>query len=276
MVADSFYPKLNACLWRRRRWHTAWVKFLLIGLVLVLPLLAQDSGRDKPLLVFAEDFPPFCYRVDGRVVGFGTELVAELLTRVAVPHRIRIETWKRAYHQTKTEAGHALYSVTRRKDREADFQWVGPLFEDDTVVYQLAEGAAPVIDLDRLREARSIGVLAGGSSEAYLKALGFQNLETHRNSLTIYRKLLLGRLDFGIGSDWELAFRAKLDNLDSEALQGVYTLNHNRMYLAFHRDTPPALIQRLQSQLDALKKDGFYQKLLKKYRENPPIPAGRD
>ncbi len=275
MVADSFYLKLNAHL-RRRRWLTAWVKSLFLGLVLVLPLRAQNGDPNKPLLVFAEDFPPFCYRVDGREVGFGTELVSEILTRVAVPHRIRIETWKRAYHQTKTEAGHALYSVTRSEKRESDFQWVGPLFEDDTMVYQLAEDAAPVVDLDRLREARSIGVLAGGSSEAYLKSLGFRNLETHRNSLTIYRKLLLGRLDFGVGSDWELAFRAKLDNLDSEALQAVYTLNHNRMYLAFHRDTSPALIQRLQSQLDALKNDGFYQRLLKKYRENPPIPAGRD
>lgn len=275
MVADSFSPKLNARL-RRRWWRTARVVVFLFGLVLVLPLFAQDVARDKPLLVFAEDFPPFCYRVDGQVVGFGTELVSELLTRAEVPHRIRIETWKRAYHQTKTEAGHALYSVTRSEKREADFRWVGPLFEDDTVVYQLADGATPRIDLDRLREAGSIGVLAGGFTEAYLKAQGFRNLETHRDSLTIYRKLLLGRLDFGVGSDWELLFRAKLDNLDSDALQGVFTLNHNHMYLAFHRDTPPALIQRLQSQLDALKKDGFYQRLLKKYRENPPIPAGRD
>lgn len=281
MVADCFNLKLTFDLAGSPGYH-AWGRCLLLVCFFLAgaPLVGQaadvvpEQERDF-LMVYAEDFPPFCYQVDGREVGIATELVRELLTRCEMAHRIRIETWKRAYHQTKTVPGHALYSVTRRPGRERDFQWVGPLFADDTIVYTVDAAQPPYPNLDALRQARSIGVLAGGSTESMLKELQFENIEAHRDSLTIYRKLVLGRLHLGIGSAWELRFRATLDNLDISPLRDVFVLNRNEMYLAFHRDTPAALIQRLQKNLDIMKQDGTYQQLVKKYQERPPIPADR-
>ncbi|MBO1321603.1 substrate-binding periplasmic protein [Acanthopleuribacter pedis] len=237
------------------------------------PTTAIPATDADFIQVYAEDFPPFCYQIDGKVVGIATEMVTELLKRADIPHRIRIETWKRAYHQTKTEPGHALFSVTRRPQRERDFQWVGPLFADETMVYTVDPSLGPFDELDALRDARSIGVLAGGSTESYLKGLGFENLEAHRDSLTIYRKLVLGRIQLGTGSAWELRFRATLDNLDISSLRDVWMLNRNEMYLTFHRDTSPELIRRLQQILDTMKQDGTYQALVQKYRERPPVPA---
>ncbi|QTD49820.1 substrate-binding periplasmic protein [Sulfidibacter corallicola] len=229
----------------------------------------QPAGT---LTVMAEEFPPFSYMVGDRVVGISADIVCSILQKTNQPCSIQLVPFKRAYHNTKTKSGHVLFSVTRRKSRENDFKWVGPLISFESVVFGRVEDAEKYPDLDAMRRASSIGVLSGGSAELLLRQLEFTNLVPHPLSFNNYRKLVYGRLELTTGSEWELMFRAKMNGLDVTSIKPLVAIARNEMYIAFNKKTPQAVVESWQYALDTLKKDGTYDRIVTKYKDNPPLP----
>ena len=89
--------------------------------------LSVQAFSDEKLTVLTEDWPPFNYKENGKVVGISTDLVLATLVKAGFAYEIRMYPWKRAYQITVGTPNTILFTTSRTTIREKLFKWVGPL-----------------------------------------------------------------------------------------------------------------------------------------------------
>ena len=99
------------------------------GAGLLLLLLLQPMVCLAELRLLTEQAPPTSFLRDGQPEGYAVEVVRELIRRTGNQARIELMPWTRAYFLAKSEADTGLFSVVRTTEREALFQWVGPILQ---------------------------------------------------------------------------------------------------------------------------------------------------
>ena len=99
------------------------------GAGLLLLLLLQPMVCLAELRLLTEQAPPTSFLRDGQPEGYAVEVVRELIRRTGSQARIELLPWTRAYFLAKSEADTGLFSVVRTAEREALFQWVGPILQ---------------------------------------------------------------------------------------------------------------------------------------------------
>jgi polar amino acid transport system substrate-binding protein len=171
--------------------------------------------------------------------------------------------------QAEARPGSALFSLTRTPEREAQFQWVGPIAQRRVLVYRLA--SRPDLKLAQLPElgCARIGVVRDSAADRQLQAAGLRpgvQLEQGLDDATNVRKLLAGRMEFVTLLDWAAAWAMRQLQLPYATLQPVMALDVAKSYwYGLHHEAEPALVRRLQAELDAIKRDGRYDKLRQRY-----------
>ncbi len=227
---------------------------------------AGDAAPETQTLhLFTEPFPPFSMTVNGatyaatadQVTGFAAETFKALMQRANVPATMQLVPWKRAYAQALENPHHGVFPTFRTPEREALFQWVGPLVENNWVL--MARADSP-IELASLAEAGKyrIGAYLGDSLAEYLESQGLA-LDYVTNDVLNVRKLGRGRIDL-----WPVVQTAATPPLavqEGVAVREVFTFKRTAMALALHRSTDPALIARLQRTLQSMHADGTVARL---------------
>ena len=120
-------------------------------------LAASTATPAAQLLALTTEFAPFQTLRDGQPEGFAVEVVRELIRRNGNQARIELLPWTRAYFLAKSEADTGLFSVVRTAEREALFQWVGPILRGETRFYSLKSSK---LRIDTLEDAARAGTLA--------------------------------------------------------------------------------------------------------------------
>lgn len=198
------------------------------------------------------------------LVGRETDKVREMLTRAAVPHRIDLLPWKRAYTLALQNPNTCVYSTSRTPEREALFKWVGPTDEAEWVLLGRADHKFPLRTLEDARPLR-IGTYHGDARDEFLRARGF-NVEPVQNDASNPKKLMLNRIDL-----WAVGMRAgtlppSMLELD-KAIVPLLTFHRVKVYLACHRSVPDALVDKLNAALDTMRRDGSFIRLDRKYEQ---------
>jgi len=224
-------------------------------LALLAGLLLQGVQAAEPLRVLTEHAPPGEYlAADGRVTGPTAEMVRELLQRAGESAEIELLPWMRAYQITSNAtAPVALFETSRTPEREAQFKWVGPIKRIRWGLYDRAERARPLADLEQARQATSICTYIGDGKGDLLAQHGFSNLFRPVKSQQCFDMLRLGRDTLWLSSDIEM------ENIRSGTglqLQQVLAIDSLDLYIAFSLATPDATVRHWQATLDAMKREG--------------------
>ncbi len=234
----------------------------------LLLALAPWCRAAEPIPIFTENWPPYNYTHNDRIVGMSTELVEAIFTRAGLEYTIEVYPWARALLLTETTANAALYTTSRTKQREQRFKWVGPLFPRQLALFKLSQNRHIVVnrlgDLKRYR----IGVLRGGSVQEYLQSKGFDKTNLHDVAEVEQNlnKLYHDRIDLIVGNETTLAFRMKSTPYSFADLEQVYTLiDQDDYFIALNRHVDDRIVQRLQTSLDALVEQGLRTAIQKKY-----------
>jgi polar amino acid transport system substrate-binding protein len=232
-------------------------------LIVVVALSLSLSGSE--LKIMTEDYPPFNYENDnGKLTGFSVEIVEEMAKRVGYKKPIELLPWSRAYNLTLNKDGYALFSMTRNSAREDLFEWVGPLVPNKSVLWGVASREYSVNSLDDLKNYK-IGTYKDDADEIRLKELGLEaNIDSVIKDDLNLKKLLSGKIDLWVGGDPGNLITAKKAGKGDE-IKRVFVLAETQMYLAFSKSTDKAEIKKWQDALDALKQNGFYDKVWDKY-----------
>lgn len=215
--------------------------------------------------VMTEEYPPFNHTENGRLTGLSSEVVIELLKRVGHENNIKVLPWARAYNLARNKAGKILFSMTRTEQREPLFKWVGPLATNNWVFFAKKGSSLNIRSLEDAKKVKKIGAYKEDAAELYLKEQGFSNIESVIDDMANVKKLVAGRIDLWIVGQLQGLYKAKTAIGSSAGLEKVFDVKSTRLYIAFSKTAPDAVVEKWQSELDKMKADGTYDAILKKY-----------
>ncbi|MFG6414360.1 substrate-binding periplasmic protein [Roseateles sp. DC23W] len=229
----------------------------------------QAVAAARSLVGFTENLPPLNYQDGTQVQGFSVELLRKMAASIRQPLELQVLPWQRAMQMAEGEPASVLFSLTRTPEREAQFQWVGPIAQRRILIYRLARRTdLKLAQLEDLGE-RRIGVVRDSAADRLLQASGLRpgvQLEHGLDDATNVRKLLAERMEFIVLLDWAAAWAMRQHHLPYATLQPVMDLDVGRAYwYGLRPDADPALVRRLQVALDAMKRDGRYDRLRQRY-----------
>jgi len=233
-----------------------------------LPAKAAATA-ERGLAGFTENLAPLNYQDETGPQGFSVELLRQMATAAGLPLTLQVLPWVRAVQMAEIEPTSVLFSLTRTPEREAQFQWVGPIAQRRILIYKLASRTdlrlAQLSELGSMR----IGVVRDSAADRQLQATGLKpgaQLELGLDDATNVRKLLAGRMEFVALLDWAAAWNMRQLNLPYATLQPVMEQDASRSYwYGLRPDADPAIVRRLQAELDAIKRDGRYERLRQRY-----------
>jgi polar amino acid transport system substrate-binding protein len=250
--------------WRKKciPWHA-----------LLSALLASGAGvaHAETLKVLTEEFPPYNYTENGRITGFSTAVVQAVLQEAHLQGEFQSLPWARAYEMAQTRDSVLIYSITRNPQREKLFKWVGVIAPTQYHLFSLPERK---LRFERLEQAKvyQTATVNEDAGEQFLLAKGFvkgQNLQSSVKYELNYEKLKRGRVDLWIAPELVAVYLARqAGDVPAQALARSYTiaeLGSDGYYMAFGAGTPDALVERLVKGLAAIKSNGTYDALKKKW-----------
>ncbi|SFU76128.1 substrate-binding periplasmic protein [Pseudoduganella namucuonensis] len=216
--------------------------------------LGSAACAADPVTIVSSENAPFAYTDarTGKVAGVTTDILAAVFKRANIAYAAEIYPWARAYMMGKSNADTCVFPVTRLPEREALFQWVGPLSVNTWVLFARADFSSRLEGLEDLRSQHIGGLLEDGPSQ-YLKAQGL-NVELVGDNKHNIRKLAAGRLTL-----WATGLergRILAEEMGVTGLKPVFLLREVDHYMACHPGMPPATMAKLNKALESLRGEG--------------------
>jgi polar amino acid transport system substrate-binding protein len=244
---------------------------------LLLAAAWTSAAAAATVTLYTEDFPPFSWidKSTGKITGLSADIVAELMRRAGMPATVpAVAPWARAMVLTSTTANACLYTTARVPEREANYQWVGPIGRNEWVLYARRADHITLRSLDDARRYQ-IGSFIGDASVTFLREHQLQ-VSVAAYSRLNPAKLHMQRIQlWSVGRLPGLYLQREMGITDFEP---VLTFAQADMYLACHKGMDPAEIARLNDILRGMYRDGTVQRIYARYgyeKEAPRIEAAQ-
>lgn len=245
--------------------------------ICVLALLGcATAGRllqAEPLQLYTEDYRPFSYYDNGVLTGMAVEVVELLMQRTATSATIELVPWTRGYHQVQQQANTALFSTVRTPGREASFQWVGPIATGHTSIYSHRDAGFKVRTLQDVERFNTLAVPKQWYSYEYLRERGVSNLYGVPSPQHMVKMFKHRRIALLVANDLALAQMLAQQGLQQADVELQFTFMDNHSYIAFSKQTDPAVVERWQWALEQLKQDGSLQRIHQRWFAAIPVSA---
>lgn len=237
-------------------------------------LLSGGAARaevpaDYSMVLLTENFPPYNmasndknFAQEDNIRGIAAELVREMFRRTGIPYSMTLRfPWDRIYKLALSNPGYGVFVTARLPEREEAFKWVGPLGPDDWIMLARADSPITLENLDQARPYR-IGAYKGDAIAQSLADRDMRPMLALRDQDNA-RKLLDGQIDLWATGDPAGRYLARLDGVNG--LKTVLRFNSAELFLALNKDTPQAVVERLQRALDEMRRDGFVEQVFARY-----------
>lgn len=214
---------------------------------------------------YTEEAAPLAFMQDGEMRGMSAELVNALIARTGEPSTVEIVPWTRGYYLAQREPDTALFSTVRTPEREASFQWVGPILVGSSRFYSLKSNP---IEVNSLQDAAASGPLALPKkwySYESLQHMGLSNLYGVDSAKIMVRMLKRGRVNLIATQDLTLEQELATGGLVPADVRAHMSFMKSAYYIAFSPATSPAKVALWQSALDDMRADGSYEKIVHKW-----------
>ncbi|WP_395501678.1 substrate-binding periplasmic protein [Ectopseudomonas mendocina] len=235
------------------------LKYPVAVLLLLGSLSAHLSAAE--LRLYTEDYRPFSYLQDGKPSGMAVAVIEALIRRTGETAHIELVPWTRGYHQVRHQADSALFSTVRTVQREAEFQWVGPIARGYTRFYTLKDAGLRVASLDDVRQLGTLAIPKQWYSYELLREQNLQNLygvSTPQDMLRMFRH---GRVKLLLANTLTLDGMLAEQGMHAGQLQAQFDLMPNDSYIAFSLHTDAARVARWQSALQDMRHDGSLERI---------------
>jgi len=220
------------------------------------------------LTVLTEEYPPVTFMKDGKVSGFVTDMVREIMARQGIPDEIRLISWDEAYNIALNTPNVVLFSTERTDKREKLFQWVGPVGKNSAIFYAKKGSGIKINSLEEAGKLASIATTTNWFTEQYLKSKGFTNLVSSPVPTANVKQLMEGSVQVAVFTDITVSEIVNKAGYSMEDLEPVFLLSNTYFYIAMSIGTPVEIVKKWQSVLDGMKSDGTFEKIYRRY-----IPA---
>jgi len=250
-----------------------------ISALLILITLSAVSLSDdlSQLTIMTEDYPPFNYQKNGQLVGFSVELLEQAMAYGARQHNldIKILPWPRAYQILLHNPQSMLFSMTRTRERESQFKWVGPISMTRVVLLAKKDNNIKIHSTSELTQFQ-IGAIRNDIGDQSLRNISDNLRLTYPYSVSALLKMLdNNRIQLLAYEQNVLNWYLDQDNYDSNEFEPVFVLEDSELYYAFNKEVSDTLVERFQQAIDRVKTElndqghSFYYSLAQKYSVSP-------
>lgn len=240
----------------------------LLGALLLLIGYSSLALAAK-LQLYTEEYRPLSYFDDGKLTGMAVEVVEQLIQRTGASASIQVVPWTRGYHQVQREANTGLFSIVRTARRESLFQWVGPIALGHTSFYARRGAGLNVRSLNDVERFSTVAVPKQWYSYEYLSDKGLKNLYAVPTPQHMTKMFKHGRIELLVASSLALDDMLAEQGMSARDVELQFTLMGTNSYIAFSKNTDPALVQRWQQALDQLTRDGGLLRIHRRWFSDP-------
>lgn len=221
-----------------------------------------SQPRLKPLRVVTAELPPFAMEHGARR-GALRELVDELCRRLALAPTVQFVPWKRAVVISAGTPGVAIFPLTRLPEREAQYRWLAPLFEESYVFLAPRARAFDVRRPQAMKDKR-ITMIRGSSLIPVVTGMGYRHIVEARSIDEVHRLLVRGMADAAFG---EMAIIR--NSLKGRAAEHAFDIGQpvrkTTAWLAGSPAFTEAEAALFQTTMQAMTVDGTSHNILKSY-----------
>jgi ABC-type amino acid transport substrate-binding protein len=224
---------------------------------------AAGTGAAGRMRIVTAHLPPLVLEHGGRRPGALMELVAELCKRLRLAPETQFVPWRRATFLATTMPATAVFPLTRLSEREAQYRWLAPLYEEHYVFLALRKGNFEV-HTPQAMKTRRVAMLRGAGQAAMLRELGYSNLVESASIDEVHRFLLTGIADaaFGERNIIRTSLRSRGEEADFHLSAPVRSTT---AWLAGSLDFSQEEAQQFQQTMAAMAADGTSRRILASY-----------
>ncbi len=247
-------------------------------LILCLVILAGNVHATQKnvkgaseLAMLTEEYPPVTFMKDGKITGFVTDIVREIISRQGIPDKIRLISWDEAYNMALNTPNVVLFSAERTEKREKLFQWVGPVGKNSAIFYAKKSSGIKINSLEEAKKLAAIATTTNWFTEQYLKSKGFTNLVSSPLPATNVKQLMDGSVQISVFTDITIPEIVKKAGYSMDDLEPVFLVSNTYFYIAMSLGTPVEMVKKWQAILDSMKADGTFEKIYRGYIPNADL-----
>jgi polar amino acid transport system substrate-binding protein len=216
--------------------------------------------------IYTEQYPPLTFRnTDGEIVGFGTDIVREILKRNHLFIDIKLSSWSNGYDLALDNPNVCLFTMDKTDLRKNLFQWVGPIGTNTTWFYTKAGSGITITSLAQAKTLAKIGTVSSWFNDQYLRDQGFTNLVSDNDPAVMAKKLMTGEINAFVCSSVTFPDILKAEGYQYSQIVPAFSLMSSDYYIAFSNNTLAPMVSQWQSTLASMKQDGTYDAISKKW-----------
>ncbi len=107
--------------------------------ILFFILIISDVYGNTEIRCVTEEFPPFNYTNEKKLIGISVDILHELFKVVEFEYKIEMLPWARAYDIALNEGNVMIFTVGRNANRENLFHWIGKVATVNSVLFSSAK-----------------------------------------------------------------------------------------------------------------------------------------
>ncbi|WP_218048811.1 substrate-binding periplasmic protein [Curvivirga aplysinae] len=219
------------------------------------------------MIVVTEDWAPYNYVEEGELKGFPVEIVHAIMRELDQVYDIKIVPGARGEIMLEKFSNVINFSLFRTPEREARFQWIGPIANDEVFFYKRANDQRIFNNIDDVREVELVATRHYGLIKSYAEGLGLENLSKTPNVEGQFKHLLLGEADLLVNSSpiGTSYYLKQLGIPRSKIRRTNVKLLDFPLYIAASKEIPNFIIDLWQGKLEEIKNSGEYDQIYLKY-----------
>lgn len=237
------------------------------------PATPLSPAPPTALRILAVEEPPTAFLgADGRVEGVAVDAVREIGRRLGIDIAIEVVPEQRALAIAAHEPNVVLLGFSRTPSRETSYHWITPLIRKPWVLYLRPGDQRRINTLGDLRALSSIGVVRGDVRHLWLQAQGLTNLTETGAPEQAMAMLLGGRVDAVFHEPQGVAWFCQERGCGRARPVPAWTGAYSEVWILMSKaGTGPALAQRWQAAATAMRADGTWERIARRW-----LGQGRD
>jgi ABC-type amino acid transport substrate-binding protein len=226
----------------------------------------NSSDYPGTLMLYTEDYPPITFMNSyGEISGYGSDIVKEIMKRNRIFGKINLSSWSNGYELALNNPNFCLFTMDRTQIRESLFRWVGPIGTNTTWFYVTKKSDITIKSLDEAKNLASVGTVSSWFSDQHLRQLGFSNLSSGKDPVSMTKKLMTGEINSFVCSGVTFPDILTEAGYRYEEVVPAFSLMSSDYYIAFSKSTDNAIVQQWQTTFDAMVADGTISAIRKRW-----------
>lgn len=246
----------------------------LFALLLHFPDTGQASKDEKQYMFFGQEYKPFSWAEDGRLMGGMVQVVKRVCGKMNIKCKFESVPIKRQIQMLESGLTDGVLNFIPNSDRDAYSTLSIPVIQSNMSYFAVKGTFKPIKSLEELNGA-TVGALAASSAEkialTHKDQIKELKVESESEILTVLNKLTAGRYGpKGLAISNEDVFTTLIKELKINNLEVVYVAETYGFRVAFSKKAVDAeFIKLFNSNIAKMKQSGELKKLLKPFGLKP-------